>query len=140
MTPDPTGVWPLIDDIQPLEKKKMFMTKGSNIGFDPIQTPLGFPSSALFSGKWMPGKSYLEVENGLQTSDITIMAWIYLNPDQIGNDSSLFDFRTESDDSLLNIVLTNGTLQGIIPVENQTVIVSSPGNTFFVQILERKPH
>ena len=51
MTPDPTGVWPLIDDIQPLEKKNKFMTKGYNIGFDPIQTPLAFPVCTVLSLK-----------------------------------------------------------------------------------------
>ena len=111
-----------------LNKKIKLPTKGYNIGFDLKHNSLGLPGSAIFSGKWMPGKSYIEIENGLDTSDFTIMAWIYLRADEMKSESTLFDFRSESDDSLLHMVLLDGRIQLDIPAENKTIVLHSPGN------------
>ena len=127
-TTDPFAILPLFEDFHSLNKKIKLPTKGYSIGFDLKHTSLGLPGSAIFSGKWMPGKSYIEIENGLDTSDFTIMAWIYLRADEMKNESTLFDFRSESDDSLLHMVLLEGKIQAEIPAENKTIVLSSPGN------------
>ena len=131
ITPDPVGVWPLYDEIYPMENKNQLLTKGFNIGYDPTHPALDFPASAIFSGKWMPGKSYFEVQKGLETSDITIMAWVYIDKDQIRNKSTLLDFRTDNDSSLLSLFFLNGRLQVEIPSDNEIVTLSSPGMRYF---------
>ena len=133
ITPDPVGVWPLYDDVFLMENKNQLLTKGFNIGFDPTHPVLDFPASAIFSGKWMPGKSYFEVQKGLQTSDITMMAWVYIEEDQIRNRSTLLDFRTDNDSSLLSLFFLNGRLQVEIPSDNEIVTVSSPGMRYLYQ-------
>ena len=114
-----------------MENKNQLLTKGFNIGYDPTHPALDFPASAIFSGKWMPGKSYFEVQKGLETSDITIMAWVYIDKDQIRNKSTLLDFRTDNDSSLLSLFFLNGRLQVEIPSDNEIVTLTSPGMRYF---------
>ena len=116
-----------------MKNKNQLLTKGFNIGFDPTHPALDFPASAIFSGKWMPGKSYFEVQKGLETSDITMMAWVYIEEDQIRNRSTLLDFRTDNDHSLLSLFFLNGRLQVEIPSDNEIVTLSSPGMRYLYQ-------
>ena len=131
ITPDPLGVWPLNDDVYPIENKNHLLTKGYNIGFDHTHPPLDLPASTIFSGKWMHGKSYIEVQNGLEAADITIMAWVYIGEDQIRNISTLLDFRSDNDTSLLSLFFLDGRLQVEIPSDNEIVTISSPGMGYF---------